>query len=192
MLKMFPEKVNYIDLIYNGANKLQDLIDELLDVTRIESNILSIQKAPFYLDDMIDNIVQRYKTKGGEGNQKTKITYEKLDSDKITVTADHSKIERVITNLINNALKFTPYGEICITTNEEKENKRVIVSIRDTGEGVDPEIIPNLFQKFTTKSQRGLGLGLYISKNIIESHGGKIWYERNKSGGSIFKFILPI
>ena len=164
MLKMFPEKVNYIDLIYNGANKLQDLIDELLDVTRIESNILSIQKAPFYLDDMIDNIVQRYKTKGGESNQKTKITYEKLDSDKITVTADHSKIERVITNLINNALKFTPYGEICITTNEEKENKRVIVSIRDTGEGVDPEIIPNLFQKFTTKSQRGLGLGLIFPK----------------------------
>jgi signal transduction histidine kinase len=192
MLKMFPEKVNYIDLIYNGANQLQDLIDELLDVTRIESNILSIQKAPFYLDDMIDNIVQRYKTKGGEGNQKTKITYERLDSDKITVTADHSKIERVITNLINNALKFTPYGEIFITTKEEKENKRVIVSIRDTGEGVDPEIIPNLFQKFTTKSQRGLGLGLYISKNIIESHGGKIWYERNKSGGSIFKFILPL
>ena len=73
MLKMFPEKVNYIDLIYNGANKLQDLIDELLDVTRIESNILSIQKAPFYLDDMIDNIVKDIRQKAVKATKKQKL-----------------------------------------------------------------------------------------------------------------------
>jgi two-component system sensor histidine kinase VicK len=101
----------------------------------------------------------------------------------------------VISNLLGNAIKFTKEGTISIITEIEENghSKEVIVSIKDTGEGIDPEIYPRLFTKFATKSITGTGLGLFISKNIIEAHGGKIWAENNSDGkGATFAFSLPL
>jgi signal transduction histidine kinase len=101
----------------------------------------------------------------------------------------------VISNLLGNAIKFTKEGTISIITEIEENghSKEVIVSIKDTGEGIDPEIYPRLFTKFATKSITGTCLGLFISKNIIEAHGGKIWAENNSDGkGATFAFSLPL
>jgi two-component system, OmpR family, sensor histidine kinase VicK len=102
-------------------------------------------------------------------------------------------LRQVISNLTNNAIKFTKGGET-VSINIEKENNNwIIVSIKDTGIGIDPEVMPKLFAKFVTRSQQGTGLGLFISKGIIEAHGGRIWAENNIDGiGAIFSFSLPL
>jgi signal transduction histidine kinase len=108
----------------------------------------------------------------------------------VFIKADKGRLSQVITNLLSNAIKFTENGLITIDTSES--DKEVIVSIRDTGSGIDPEIYPKLFSKFITKSDRGTGLGLFISKSIIESHDGRIWAENNQKGpGAAFYFSLP-
>ena len=110
---------------------------------------------------------------------------------------DKNRIGQVIFNLISNSIKFISRdGKIIIIIEKAKsnyKNKTITVTIKDTGIGIDDEIYPNLFTKFVTKSFQGTGLGLYISKNIIEAHGGKIWGENNKDGkGATFGFRLPI
>jgi two-component system, OmpR family, sensor histidine kinase VicK len=106
------------------------------------------------------------------------------------VEGDRERIFEVISNLLSNAIKFTEEGEVVVVLDEK--DGQTIVSVRDTGSGIAPEIYPNLFTKFTTKSEKGTGLGLFIAKNIIEAHGGKIWAENNSDGrGAMFTFILP-
>jgi signal transduction histidine kinase len=108
----------------------------------------------------------------------------------VFVEADRGRLSQVLTNLLSNAIKFTENGTITIETSES--DKEVIVSVRDTGSGIDPEVYRKLFSKFITKSDRGTGLGLFISKSIIESHGGRIWAENNQDGsGATFYFSLP-
>jgi signal transduction histidine kinase len=112
------------------------------------------------------------------------------------------RITQVISNLIDNAIKFAPQQNgklnIVVSRSDDRDNKEelhgnVIVSVKDNGTGIDPEIMPKLFSKFVTKSFSGTGLGLYVSKNIIEAHGGKIWAENNNDGnGATFYFSLPI
>jgi signal transduction histidine kinase len=107
------------------------------------------------------------------------------------VHADKERITQVISNLITNSLKFTKSGKISVTS--EKNDNHAMVSVKDTGIGIDPEIIPRLFSKFATKSFSGTGLGLFISKSIIEAHGGKIWAANNSDGkGATFAFSLPV
>ncbi|MFL6382356.1 MAG: sensor histidine kinase [Nitrososphaeraceae archaeon] len=108
----------------------------------------------------------------------------------IVVEADRSRLTQVISNLLSNAIKFTTEGTISIST--EKKDNQVIVSVKDTGSGIDHEILPRLFSKFSAKSFEGTGLGLFISKNIVEAHGGRIWAENNADGeGATFSFSLP-
>ena len=142
-------------------------------------------------------------------NNKVKIVYRSLKdregelgncSDNLFVQADRDKIMQVISNLLNNALKFTTRGLVSIAVSrkkdqEEQNHKETIVTIEDTGSGIDPEIFPRLFTKFSSKSFSGTGLGLYISKNIIEAHGGKIWAQNNNGQGkcgATFSFSLPL
>ena len=114
-------------------------------------------------------------------------------NNNIFLNADKGRITQVLSNLLDNALKFTTEGSIIITTKRVKENQEVMVSIKDNGTGIDPQIFPELFKKFATKSEQGTGLGLFISKNIIEAHGGIMWGENNsESNGSTFYFTLPI
>jgi two-component system sensor histidine kinase VicK len=112
----------------------------------------------------------------------------------IVVNADKSRIAKVISNLLSNAIKFTKQGTVLITIEKKKDNKEAVVRIKDTGSGLDPEILPRLFSKFASKSFKGTGLGLFISKNIVEAHGGKIWAENNADGkkGATFTFSLPL
>ena len=117
-----------------------------------------------------------------------------LNGEDVLVVADKHRINQVINNLLNNALKFTKQGQITLSTEkEEKYGKEVIVKIQDSGPGIDPDIMPRLFTKFATKSYSGTGLGLFISKSIVETHGGKMWAESNLDGkGATFLFTLPI
>ncbi len=188
------EKQEILDVVIRNAKRLQRLTEDILDVTRIESHTLELQKERFNLKDILFNLIQDYRSQIERNNnnneQDLKILYESKD-DTIFVYADKARITEVISNLINNSLKFTKSGKISLTS--EKKDGHAIVSIKDTGTGINPEILPRLFSKFATKSFSGTGLGLFISKSIIEAHGGRIWAQNNSDGkGATFAFSLPI
>src|SRR5439155_13991658 len=187
-----------LDVIIRNAKRLLHLTEDILDVTKIESQSLMLKKERFDLNDVIINAMDD--TTLGIGllnNENLKLAYE---PQHILLEADKGRIIQVISNLLANAIKFTEEGTITVRS-EIKDNK-AIVSIKDTGQGLDPEVLPRLFTKFGTKSplygvQMGTGLGLFVSKSIIEAHGGKIWAENNNhdsdgTSGATFYFTLPI
>ena len=180
-----------IQLIIRNAKRLDRLASDILDVTKIESNSLKLEKVYFNLDDILSNSIrdiQNQVSSGDIGTKNIKIFYEPVD---IKVSGDKERINQVVSNLLSNALKFTDEGFIKIKM--ENTNNSVMISVEDTGSGIHPEIFPRLFCKFATKSDKGTGLGLYISKNIIDAHGGRIWAQNNRSGiGATFFFSLPL
>jgi signal transduction histidine kinase len=211
LLQQHPEKREEMtQAIFRNAIRLQKLTNDILEVTRIESQSLKLNVEQFNLNDLISNIVQDYTTQLEKDNSNVNLLYnQSKEKDKIiTVQADKARITQVISNLISNAVKFTTTtkeGSITISIEKEEEqhqkgeqqgnnNYQVIVSVKDTGGGIDPEILPRLFTKFATKSEvGGTGLGLFISKSIIEAHGGRIWAENNKDGkGATFYFSIPL
>src|ERR671931_540947 len=184
-----------LDIIMRNARRLQRLADEILDVTQIESESLNLKKEFFNLNDVItngiDDIITNIAKKSYQGDL-IKLVYQPHD---IFIEADKSRITQVISNILDNAVKFSKanlnkgMGVGTININTEKVDDQAIVSIKDTGTGVDPEIMPRLFEKFASKSFQGTGLGLYICKSIIEAHGGKIWAHNNTDGkGATFSF----
>ena len=180
------EKDQVSSLIRN-AKRLDRLASDILDVTRIESKSLKLNKEKFNLKDIVLSNLADIKRFEYEGSGFPDIKYTPKD---IIVNADKGRLSQVIANLLSNAIKFTDKGVITIETSES--DGEVIASIRDSGSGIDPEIFPKLFSKFITKSDRGTGLGLFISKSIVESHGGKIWAENNRfEPGATFYFSLP-
>ena len=187
------EQISLINVISRNAKRLRRLTEDILDVTRIESKSLKLHKEQFNLNDVIVNTINDIKINRYFNNKKDdiKILYECKD---IFVKADKERLSQVIFNLLSNAIKFTndEGGNISIIT--EKKDSQTIVSIKDRGSGIDSEILPRLFSKFATKSFEGTGLGLFISKSIIEAHGdGKVWAENNSDGkGAMFRFSLPI
>lgn len=185
-LRIQIEKDQISSLIRN-AKRLDRLASDILDVTRIESKSLKLHKERINLKDVVYGNLADVKKYDNEGYQLPEIRYTPKD---VFIKADKGRLSQVITNLLSNAIKFTENGLITIDTSES--DREVIVSIRDTGSGIDPEIYPKLFSKFITKSDKGTGLGLFISKSIIESHGGRIWAENNQNGpGAAFYFSLP-
>ena len=180
-----------IQLIIRNAKRLDRLASDILDVTKIESNSLKLEKVYFNLNDVLSNSIrdiQNQVSSGDIGTKNIKIFYEPVD---IKVSGDKERINQVVSNLLSNALKFTDEGFIKIKM--ENTNNSVMISVEDTGSGIHPEIFPRLFCKFATKSDKGTGLGLYISKNIIDAHGGRIWAQNNRSGiGATFFFSLPL
>jgi two-component system, OmpR family, sensor histidine kinase VicK len=191
------EQRQLLDTITRNAKRLQRLTSDILDVTKIETHSLKLNKERFNLADLISSsIIEDYRNRIEKDNIAVKLLYERNNKDNnIFVEADRGRLIQVISNLLDNAIKFTKEGTISIIT-EEKDSK-VIVSVKDTGSGIDPEILPRLFSKFVTKSERGgTGLGLFICKSIVEAHGGKIWIESNdiykEKGGATFSFSLPI
>ncbi|MFL6471919.1 MAG: ATP-binding protein, partial [Nitrososphaeraceae archaeon] len=193
------EEVELLNVISRNAKRLQQLTENILDVTKIESNSLQLNKEQFDLREMMLNAISDFKSQLKEyGN----VRLEFLSKEDIFVEADKTRISQVISNLLNNAIKFTQMEKseeahiILVTLEENKyddNSKEVIVSIKDTGIGIAPEIMPRLFTKFATKSEKGTGLGLFISKSIVEAHGGKIWAQNNSDDkGATFSFSLPI
>ncbi|MBV9175917.1 MAG: sensor histidine kinase [Nitrososphaeraceae archaeon] len=180
-----------IALIIRNAKRLERLASDILDVSKIESQSLRLNKEQFNLNhvlsDIIVDIQNRLATDKGHNNSVVTILYKPED---IIVEADKGRIIQVISNLLNNAIKFTEEGVISVIA--QRKNSQVVVSIKDSGQGIDSEISPRLFSKFTTKSETGTGLGLFISKSIIEAHGGRIWAENNADGkGATFTFSIP-
>jgi signal transduction histidine kinase len=200
------ENQEFVDVILRNGQRLGKLVEDVLDVAKIESQSLELHKERFDLNELITSTIDDIMAAEAESmvyglparrkaKNNVKITYQPRS---LLVYADRNRVAQVISNLLNNALKFTSEGHVIITAVKKKDknssNRDVaIVSVCDTGSGVDPEIMPRLFNKFSSKSFSGTGLGLYICKNIIEAHGGRIWAENNKdTKGATFSFTLPI
>ena len=205
LLEYHPEKKGeMIDALKRNASALQRLAEDILVVTKIESKTLVLHKEKFNLNELLIEIIEDYKNNmyQQKDNKDIKLILKHSNLDKKTyiIDADYQRILQVISNLLDNAFKFTKElndnGEIYITMEEMKQvagQQYIIINIHDNGKGIDPNIMPRLFTKFATKSNKGTGLGLYICKNIIEAHGGKIWAENIKEGnGAIFSFSLPL
>jgi signal transduction histidine kinase len=185
------EEHKLLDSIVKGAKRLQKLSNDILDVTRIESHSLELNKEQFNLNDVILDVMTDMKTQ--IVNDKVKL-FSYKPKHEVFVEADKERIIEVISNLLNNAIKFTEEGTISVSTEVKGNRKReAFVTIKDTGQGIHPEIESRLFSKFASKSFQGTGLGLFISKNIVEAHGGKICAENNSDGrGATFTFNLPV
>jgi signal transduction histidine kinase len=184
LLQMDPEdRDEMIEAIYRNSLRLQRLTSDILDVTRIESEALRIDKEQFNLKDVIKGAMQDAQSQLGS---KVRFAYRPED---IYLQADRGRITQVVANLLDNAAKFTKEGTI--TVSAERKDSQVIVTVRDTGTGVDSDIMPRLFSKFATKSEKGTGLGLFISRSIIEAHDGRIWCESSPGRGATFAFSLP-
>jgi signal transduction histidine kinase len=202
LMQKHPDKrEEMLKAISRNAIRLQRLTNDILDVTRIESQTLNLYKEKFKLCDLIASVVEDQRSHVEKENQNVKLLYNnKYDpEDSPIVDADKDRITQVISNILNNAIKFASNqkengGTVTVTLEQNHSNREeAIVSIRDNGEGIHQEILPRLFTKFATKSFAGTGLGLYISKSILEEHGGRMWAQNNSDGqGATFTFTLPL
>jgi signal transduction histidine kinase len=175
-----------IKAIARNAERLELLTRDILDVTRIEGHRLDLNKEKFDISEVVASAIDDTRRRVDDSTIKFQYTL-----GKIQVEADRMRISQVVSNLLGNAVKFTKQGTIYIST--DNKDGQVVVSVKDTGPGIDSEIMPRLFTKFTSKSQTGTGLGLFISKSIIEAHGGRIWAENNKDRkGATVTFRLPL
>jgi signal transduction histidine kinase len=206
------DKQGILDAIYRNAKRLKKLTRDILDVTKIESNTLQLNKEVFNLNDVISNLVSDLKTqtinipKGTvivkytpyRGGTKWINNDNNHNDNAFIIEADKERIAQVIDNILDNAFKFTKAklkegGVETIGVDAQKNDDQAIISIMDTGTGVDCGIMSRLFEKFATKSYQGTGLGLFISKSIVEAHGGRIWAQNNPNGrGATFVFSLPL
>jgi two-component system, OmpR family, sensor histidine kinase VicK len=192
-------KEEYINIMNRNARRLDKLASDILDITKIESNAFKMNKEPFDLADSISNIVDDFKkdhiSSSSWNDKKTRLLlYEQnQNAPSVNVLADKNRLIQVIYNLLINAFKFTKEGDTILVNLEKEEGKQIVVKVKDTGTGIDPDISSKLFTKFATKSFQGIGLGLYISRSIVEAHNGKIWAENNSDGkGATFTFSLPM
>ena len=218
------DPLELLDIAQRNAKRLMHLIEDVLDVTKIEGNILKMKIESINLSEIISEVIYNF-INGIEKNENKKNEFQceyrsyKVMKDgskeskllcqytvssegssqnpNVIIKADKAKLTQVLFNIIDNAYKFTTEGKIFIIVNiidihfDHNDQIKIIVSIRDTGKGINPDILPRLFTKFATSSYQGTGLGLYISKKIIEAHGGKMWAENNLDGiGSTFSFSL--
>ena len=188
------KKQEFLEVILRNCYRLYQITEDILDVTKIESQTLKLNKEMIELNEIIRNVVNDFKKIINEkryGSVQVRIMHEP-SKDIILVNADKGRLNQLLSNLLDNALKFTKEGNIIIAAKKQKDDK-VVVSIKDSGIGINSEILSQLFTKFSTKSEQGgTGLGLYICKNIAEAHGGRIWAEGNPEGGSTFYFTLCI
>lgn len=203
------------DKIFYNAKRLQCLIDNVLDATRIEKQLTSLNKERINVYDLMEYVTKdaHYQLRLSNKNiQLLLFTSDKHNSDgrssiaegaptkAIFVDADRTRLTQVFTNLLNNAIRFTKEGVISVTVKEERDtngatnnDRHMVLLIKDTGTGIPADTVPRLFTKFGTESATGTGLGLFISKGIVEAHGGMIWGENNEDGkGATFGFTLPI
>ena len=179
-----------VEMILRNAKRLAKLTYDILQVSRIESNSLKLQKEQINLQEKIERVIEDVKPFVDQGKQ-LQIVFEPKVNEPVIVEADRTKLFEVISNLLRNAIKFTSKGTVKIVL--EKSDSEAIVTVQDTGKGIDPEIMPKMFEKFTSKSDSGNGLGLFISKSIVEAHGGTISGENNPNGiGAKFRFTLPL
>lgn len=191
-------------MLLRNIRRLERLSSDILHVARIESGTFELIKEKFDLNKLISDVVVDTDTSLPDSKRDIAIVFEPdhHEGELTVVEADQTKIYEVVTNLVQNAIKFTKEGKITISTERKNEDENggfamVVVSVKDMGSGIAPEILPRLFQKFASASSSqglgGTGLGLYVSKNIVEAHGGKIWAQNNADGkGATFSFSIPL
>jgi signal transduction histidine kinase len=190
-----------LDVISRNAKRLQRLAEDILDVSRIESHNLLLNKEQVNINDILQNVIEDYKNRmerknNDDKNSEIEILFEPKQ-DVILVKADKGRVQ-VISNLLDNSIKFTKgrgkeVEEKKINIISEKKDGQVKVTVKDRGMGIDPEIMPKLFSRFASTSFSGTGLGLYISKSIIEAHSGEISAQNNSEGnGATFSFTIPM
>lgn len=201
-----PQLKETLEVITRNAKRLHRLTDDILDVTRIDSKVLKLNKESVIIDEVIDSVIDDFRNKIGHTNEnqvrlvkmiKSHSNKPKHDAGSSRVTkliCDKNRTIQIISNLISNAIKFSSNnGIITISKEVNGDNKSIVISVIDRGSGIDPEIFPRLFSKFSTRSNHGTGLGLYICKNLVEAQGGRIWAQDNKDGpGATFSFSLPL
>ena len=182
------EEEELLDMIISNAKRLLLLEENILDVTRLENRILKLNKDHCDLAEIISTAI--HDVENQIDKNMVQLRYNPTEY-KALLYADRAKLIQVISNLLNNAIKVTKSGSI--TVDLKKDDNQVIVSVKDTGPGIDPIVESKLFLKFVTSSSSGTGLGLFISKSIVEAHGGKIWASNNTNGnGATFTFTLPL
>ncbi|MDQ3852398.1 MAG: HAMP domain-containing histidine kinase, partial [Thermoproteota archaeon] len=216
------EEKEMLEIILRNANRLHQLTEDILDVTRIESHNLQIRRERFNLNDAILNVIEDFRKQiANSKNNNVKLMYEPANSSSSSnssdnrnssssitlVEADRQRLIQVISNLLDNAIKFTEEGAVTVTTSIRKNadkngevKEEVVIAVKDTGIGIHSELMARLFTKFAAKSYQGTGLGLFISKSIVEAHGGRMWAENNnsdsgsdtKQNGATFYFTLPL
>ena len=182
-----------LEVINRNAKRLQRLTEEILDVTKIESNRLELHRTIFDLNDILLSLIADYETEEQrtKGHRKISLSFSDNMDKSVIIECDKERITQVVSNLLRNAIKFTDKGGE-ISLNIQRDTQQVIVSVKDNGNGIDPKMYARLFTKFATNSTAGTGLGLYISKSIVEAHGGKMWAENNcNERGATFGFVLP-
>lgn len=201
--KEADEEIGYLGIILRNALRLNRLTQNMLNVVKIENKKLNLNKEIFGLEELISNSILELQTKLKELNNKDieiifekkykNVMVEQYRSSKFQdflVEADKAYIKQVIVNLIGNAIKYTDEKIIVRITRGDAE---VTVNVIDFGQGIDPEAMPDIFSKSIARSNSKIGLGLFISKGIIEDHGGRIWAQNNKDGkGATFSFSLPL
>jgi signal transduction histidine kinase len=195
------------DKIFYNAKRLRSIIDNVLEATRIEKQLTTLNKERVDVNDLLEYVIKdaRYQVSTSNKNIRLELfidgNYNSDDRSDIAednvpnaifIDADRARLTQVFTNLLNNAIKFTTEGVISITLKQQSDTKRVVLLIKDTGAGIPSERFARLFAKFGTESVTGTGLGLFISKSIVEAHGGTIWGQNNEDGiGATFGFTLP-
>lgn len=181
-----------VEMIARNTKRLERLTSDILDASRIESNALKLNEEIIDLSQKIRNVLADERFTLLEG-KRVNIIFNQKECLPILIKGDKLRLFRVISNIVGNAIKFTDDGDTITVNCEKNANKEAVITIKDTGKGIDPEILPRLFTKFASKGDSGTGLGLYLSKGIVEAHGGKIWASNNEDGrGATFVLTLPL
>lgn len=188
------EMTDDLDMVLRGASKLQAIIDQMTNLNYLESDTSEIRKEPFSIQNLIDEIGKDWQPLAAAKQQTLNINVPTSD---LTVYGDRVKIALALSNVLNNALKFTPEnGHIEVTIAAHRD--RVEIAVRDNGIGIPKAELTRIFDRFyqvedhLTRHHGGLGLGLAMAKEVVEQHGGRIWAESTQGEGSCFRFTLPI
>jgi two-component system sensor histidine kinase VicK len=195
-----------LEVISRNARRLHTLTEDILDVTRIDSKILRLNKELIDINDIINEVINDYRNKIDKTSDKevelvsmienhsNKSKGDTMPQNDFELLGDKDRIIQILSNLVSNAVKFSPNkGTITISKEVSINDRSVVINVIDRGKGIEPDIFPRLFLKFSTKSDHGTGLGLYICKSLVEAQGGRIWAQNNKDGpGATFSFSLPI
>lgn len=189
-----PDKQeHFLKVIQRQANQLTNLVNNMLDLNKISAGTLEISHQPFQLIDLLEQTLIKLE---GFAQKERVMLVSNLPHELPLIEGDSQRLEQVITNLVGNAIKFTPaQGQVSINAYQNKAT--IIITIADTGVGIPPEDLERVFSKYYQSKQgqrltRGTGLGLHISKQLIEKHHGKIWAESQPEAGSTFFVQLPL
>ncbi len=193
-----PQRLNTLDLMMSSAKSLLNIINDILDLSKIEAGKVELFNEDFRLDRVLKKAVSLYAVIATEKG--LKLGLEKTSDVPENVHGDPQKLEQILKNLLYNAIKFTPSGSVLLKVSIQDSSDdrcRILFEVRDSGIGIPSDVMPRLFKSFSQadssykKRFGGTGLGLAISKNLVEIMGGKIWAESLEGKGSSFYFTVP-